>query len=45
MRGTVGVHDKELEHVAIKQVLSDRLSQDGRKTPLRMGTFQKYLYP
>lgn len=31
---TVWVHDKEMEHIAIKQLLSDRLSREGRKTAL-----------
>lgn len=35
---TVWMYDKEIEHIAIKQLLSYRLSQEGRKTPLPMDT-------
>ena len=34
----VGMHDREMEHIAIKQLLSYRLSQKGRKTLLPMDT-------
>lgn len=39
-RGTVTIraHDKEMEHIAMKQLLSYRLSQEGRKSPLLMDT-------
>lgn len=35
---TVGAQDKEMEPVAIKNLLSYRLSQEGRKTPLPTDT-------